>query len=95
MRLTEKERGVIAKSVREFDCDAKVYLYGSRIDSTLKGGDIDLLVVSEKISFANKIDILVQVKSVLGEQKIDLTIRNKEELRTDPFFREVKKTEIY
>ncbi len=51
-----------------------IYLFGSRVDDTAKGGDIDLLVISEKINLMAKLDILAQLHQKLGERKIDIAI---------------------
>ena len=45
MRLSEFERVQLKKAVREIAGDrALVRLFGSRVDDTRRGGDIDLLV---------------------------------------------------
>ena len=45
MRLTDGEREVIAVQARRcFGSGATVTLFGSRVDDTRRGGDIDLLV---------------------------------------------------
>lgn len=74
MRLTDIERNLILKTIRSWDPDSKIFLYGSRLDDQLKGGDIDLLVLSQTLSFSDKISILTELKDQLGEQKIDLLL---------------------
>ncbi len=74
MRLHETERHAIIQSIRSADPDAAVYLFGSRVDDSAKGGDIDLLVLSGKINLMMKLDILAQLHQQLGEQKIDLAV---------------------
>jgi predicted nucleotidyltransferase len=79
MRLTNQEIKSIKESFHQvFDC-GKIYLFGSRVDDSLKGGDIDLFI---------ELDIILTVKEVLdkiskfkislydkiGEQKIDVII---------------------
>ncbi|MFA5880328.1 MAG: nucleotidyltransferase domain-containing protein [Candidatus Margulisiibacteriota bacterium] len=79
MRLTEYEILNIKEIVNNFDCKAKIYLFGSRIDDTKKGGDIDLLVISDNLTFKEKRLIKLQLYNKLGEQKIDLIITKEPE----------------
>jgi predicted nucleotidyltransferase len=74
MRLNNNYIKVIKKSFSEVFSKGEVYLFGSRIDDSKKGGDIDLyLVVENKINiFKNKIKFLAKIKRELGEQKIDV-----------------------
>lgn len=74
MRLSEQQIKCIATAIKEQDADARIYLFGSRADTLAKGGDIDLLVISKKIDFMQKIKIEAKLIMQLGEQKIDLVI---------------------
>ena len=75
MRLNSKEVSVILKTFKEVFGDGKVYLFGSRVDDSKKGGDIDLYLCPSK-KYDNlqkkKIEFLVQLEKLLGEQKIDV-----------------------
>lgn len=92
LRLSEEEHKTIVDVCKERDQKVEVYLYGSRTDLLAKGGDIDLLIVSNKLRFRDKLDILSALKERLGDQKIDLVIAEEHELATDPFLREIMKT---
>lgn len=59
-------------AIREADAAASVCHFGSRTDDAAKGGDIDLLVLSKKITFMAKLRILAQLHQKLGERKIDI-----------------------
>ncbi|RLA80673.1 MAG: nucleotidyltransferase domain-containing protein [Epsilonproteobacteria bacterium] len=74
MRLNKNYIKVIKKSFLEVFNQGDIYLFGSRVDDTKKGGDIDLyLVIENKINiFKNKIKFLAKIKRELGEQKIDV-----------------------
>jgi predicted nucleotidyltransferase len=48
MRLEKDQIEVLKNKLSELSSNAKLYLFGSRIDDTKKGGDIDLLVVVKK-----------------------------------------------
>lgn len=74
MRLAEMERSAIREVIREADAEASVYLFGSRIDDSAKGGDIDLLVLSKKITLMTKLGILAKLHQKLGERKIDIAV---------------------
>lgn len=54
----------------------ELYLFGSRVDETQRGGDIDLLIVPDDLQdiTAKKIRFLVALKRSIGEQKIDVVI---------------------
>jgi predicted nucleotidyltransferase len=74
MRITEHEKNVIIDAAKSVDADAKVWLFGSRADDGKKGGDIDIAILSEKISK----DVMQEIKvrrficDRIGEQKIDI-----------------------
>ena len=74
MRLSEFEKDAIKESVLSLDPEAKIFLFGSRADDTQKGGDIDLLILSPRLSTSDKIKIKAQLFKRLEEQKIDIAI---------------------
>jgi predicted nucleotidyltransferase len=83
MRLTDFERRTIVDAVSSLDPDAEVWLFGSRANDAARGGDIDLLVISSKIGFSEKLDLLGEIKMILGDQKIDLNIVGSDRKTTD------------
>ena len=74
MRLSEKYISVIKKNFNEFFKNGEIYLFGSRVDDSKKGGDIDLYLVLQEHSnlFEKKLKFLSRIKRELGEQKIDI-----------------------
>ncbi len=77
MRLTSFQQHSIRESVERFLPDAKVLLYGSRVDDTKRGGDIDLLVLTNTpFEQSVKYKILASLYRQIGEQKIDLSIED-------------------
>lgn len=84
MRLSDQEHRAIVDAVSAFDAEAKIYLFGSRLDDTRKGGDIDLLILSETIDLDAELRIKLRIYDVIGEQKIDI-LRPKD--MEDPFAR--------
>ena len=91
MRLEKKEREAITSSIQSLDSNAEIYLFGSRTDLTKKGGDIDILVISQFLTSDDKIAILAQIFETLEEQKIDLIIVSD---TSSPFVRLALKTGI-
>ncbi|HEV8080311.1 MAG TPA: nucleotidyltransferase domain-containing protein [Chitinophagaceae bacterium] len=75
MRLSKKEISTIKKNILYFDSKAKIYLFGSRVNDNAKGGDIDVLVISEKIGFNEKAKIRTMIFSEIEEQKLDLVVK--------------------
>ncbi len=76
MRLTQKERAAIKETFYKVFQKGEIYLFGSRVDDTAKGGDIDLFIrgcKKEEIK-EKKIKFLVELKKQIGDQKIDVVI---------------------
>lgn len=78
---------------------AELFLYGSRADDSLKGGDIDLLLVLHEEVFASlliqrKFHILNQFKKKIGDRKIDFSILTSQQANQDPFYQEALKKSI-
>jgi predicted nucleotidyltransferase len=74
MRLTEKEIVTIRETIRGIDQAADIYLFGSRADDRRRGGDIDLLIASDKLTADDRRKIRLQLYDRLGEQKIDIVL---------------------
>lgn len=74
IRLTPKEIQIISDTVYGFDKNAGIFLFGSRTDESKKGGDIDLLVLSDKILYGERRKIMVDLIKKLGDRKIDLIV---------------------
>ena len=72
MRLSELEIKSIISVIEKLDPEAEIYLYGSRIDDSKRGGDIDLAIVSDRINNREKRKIRLTLHDLLGEQKIDI-----------------------
>jgi len=71
----------------------RLYLYGSRAKDHLKGGDFDMLILTDaagiKIFRDFELDILVEIKKKpeIGQRKIDLKAMTEEDLKLKPFFK--------
>lgn len=72
MRLKEIEIEAIKTAVKKYDENAEIYLFGSRTDDTKKGGDIDILIISEKLKNKEIRKIRLEIFDLMGEQKIDI-----------------------
>ena len=49
MRLTPQQAAIIRDTAREvLGADARVWLFGSRVDDSKRGGDIDLLIECDR-----------------------------------------------
>lgn len=95
MRLTQTEQQtfitVLAKYVKP---SAQLRLFGSRIDDTAKGGDVDLLLIlpdpqNQHHLLFYKGDILAEIKTVIGEQKIDLIITTQQGIDNSAFLQSI------
>lgn len=77
MRLTSSQIKSIKQVAAEVMGDqARLMLFGSRVDDTRRGGDIDLYVAAPVLppqaQQATKLKLLVKLKQQIGEQRIDL-----------------------
>jgi len=73
-----------------------VWLFSSRVDDDKKGGDIDLYIEPEiqepEELVDTKLNFLVEMHRVLGEQKIDLVLRRSQSNQGLPIYRIAKET---
>jgi predicted nucleotidyltransferase len=99
MRLTAEQAAIIRQSARaSFGPQVRVWLFGSRVDDTKRGGDIDLLILppppwpGEADILRRKIAFLVQLERQLGERKIDVVIEHPGDTR--PIVRIARQTDI-
>ena len=80
MRLTPEQAAVIRSAAREvFGADARVWLFGSRVDDSKRGGDIDLLIETcDRLAPAEMVRrrtrYAARLYRSLGEQRIDMVI---------------------
>lgn len=78
MRLTPSYRETIKEVAKNvFGDNVSVWLFGSRLDTTAKGGDVDLLIklessMPDKALLAARYNALLQMK--LGLQKFDVLV---------------------
>jgi predicted nucleotidyltransferase len=78
MRLSEKSANEVRDAVRAaFPGQPRVILFGSRVSDDRRGGDIDLLVISDlpQVTMeAARIKAIVKMQMALGDQKIDVVV---------------------
>jgi predicted nucleotidyltransferase len=80
MRLSHAEIAAIEQAAREvFPSRSAVKLFGSRLDDTRRGGDIDLLVeppapLSPQAQVEQRTRFIARLYRLLGERRIDVLI---------------------
>ena len=80
MRLTETQRHSIKSAVTSvIGEESRVWLFGSRVDDTQRGGDIDLLIETDRV-VPSRTTVLCQIEGALavrlGDRKIDLLLKD-------------------
>lgn len=90
MRLTDSEIESIKTAFASTFEGGKIYLFGSRIDDQARGGDIDLYIEpnSHDQLARKKIEFLVELKNMIGDQKIDVVIDRDENRLIDKIAKE-------
>lgn len=73
VRLSEFEIESIKNSILNFLPESEIYLYGSRINHSKRGGDIDILIYNtSKPDSETQSKIYWSICEKIGEQKIDI-----------------------
>lgn len=80
MRLKPEVIAAIRQEVSLADPDAAIWLFGSRVDDRARGGDIDLLVVSNRLAFAEQLRLRMAILDRIGWQQLDLLVRRHDQL---------------
>lgn len=80
MRLHETQHQAIKSIVADIvGVESRIWLFGSRVDDTKRGGDIDLLIETDA-TLPNRVDVLCKLEGrfakVLGDQKIDILLKD-------------------
>ncbi|MBN2702396.1 MAG: nucleotidyltransferase domain-containing protein [Methylothermaceae bacterium] len=82
MRLNPEQIAAIKQATAEvFGPEASVRLFGSRIDDSRRGGDIDLYIETDKTEglIDLKARLLIKLFRRLGAQRIDLVVRRRQQ----------------
>ncbi len=74
MRLSVDEVTTLKDALFKQDVNAKLYLFGSRVDDNKQGGDIDLLIVSDQLTKKDLRQVRLAFFERFGEQKIDIVL---------------------
>lgn len=74
MRLKIDQIKIFKNKLYEISSSAKIYLFGSRTDDTKKGGDIDLLIVSDSLTKRDLRSLRIEFFKHFGEQKLDVIL---------------------
>lgn len=78
MRLSKQERGAIREAAHAI-FGVPVYLFGSRVDDSRRGGDIDLYLEvglpPEEIA-QRRLQFIARLYRDIGERKIDVVIND-------------------
>ena len=99
MRLTDQQHTIIRAAVTEtFGAGANVWLFGSRVDDSQRGGDIDLLIETDQVDVEAiaraEIVLLAKIQMKMGEQKIDVLLDYPSRKIRSPIFSVAKQTGI-
>lgn len=74
MRISEEERRAIINAILMFDENAEIHLFGSRLDDSKRGGDIDILIKSDVVDKNMLFLIEEELFQHIDEQKLDFVL---------------------
>jgi predicted nucleotidyltransferase len=97
MRLTPSQEQITKSTVdRVLGAENRVWLFGSRVDDALRGGDIDLLIETEAV-IPNRAQVLCRLHGALiyalGDRKLDILLKDAR-TRDAPVFNIAKRTGV-
>jgi predicted nucleotidyltransferase len=73
MRITSEEINFLKREILAILPDALIYLFGSRVDDGKRGGDIDIMILSDKrLNWKEKSMLRWSYFDKYGERKIDI-----------------------
>jgi len=97
MRLTIEQRHIIKEAVfAQFGVESAVWLFGSRVDDSQRGGDIDLYVQVKDQSMdllQAELSLHANLIKKLGDQRVDLVIHQANQ-RIKPIHEQALKTGV-
>lgn len=99
MRLTSQQLFAIKESFKEcFSYGDTLWLFGSRVDDSKRGGDIDLYIETDVADgssvFKKKLKFIGLLQRKIGEQKIDVVIKMASSANDLLIYREAQRTGI-
>lgn len=99
MRLTEIQVKAIQDSFSAFFMKGdKIWLFGSRVDDSKKGGDIDLYIETNYddlfIVTKKEIEFVTNLKKIIGDQKIDIVVNVLSQNQQFSIYDEAKNTGV-
>jgi len=93
MRLSNQIAEFLKEKITDAEPSAKVFLFGSRTDLNAKGGDIDIMVITEnEIPWSKLASVRREFFTIFGWQKLDIAIFKPDD--QSPFFRLISPTAI-
>lgn len=87
MRLGKEQAVMIRQLVKSrLGEESQVWLFGSRVDDSKRGGDVDLYVESKQpCDLATKLSLMSEIQRLIGLRKIDLLVKNNSDSERDIF----------
>jgi predicted nucleotidyltransferase len=96
MRLSSFEQNSIVTNFRNYFPNSKLYLFGSRIDDTKKGGDIDLYIetTSNEYDYLKVLELNSKIQDEIGWQKIDIVVNKIDKKQDKLIYKNAKNTGV-
>jgi predicted nucleotidyltransferase len=76
MRLSNHEIAIIKRNILKYIKDAKIMLFGSRVDDAKKGCDIDIFVETKhEVALKELLKILANIEMEGLSRRVDLLVK--------------------
>jgi predicted nucleotidyltransferase len=96
MRLSSFEKQSIITNFKARFPNSKLYLFGSRIDDTKKGGDIDLYIetTTKEYDYIKVLELNAKIQDEIGWQKIDIVVNQLDKNQDKLIYKNAKSTGV-
>ena len=97
MRINSFYKETIVREFNNIFGIGKIYLFGSRVDDSKKGGDIDLYIetTTKEYNYQKILELNAKIQEDIGYQKIDIVVNQIDKNQDKLIYNNAKSTGVF